>query len=48
MNLDSLSFTLSQISYLIATLTKKNYKQVVGDLTKVSTIKFIYIVCEHI
>lgn len=38
MNLDSLSFTLSQISYLVATLTKKNYKQVVGDLTKLVTL----------
>ncbi|CAH1107243.1 unnamed protein product [Psylliodes chrysocephalus] len=38
MNLDSLSFTLSQISYLIATLTKKNYKQVVGDLTKLVSL----------
>ncbi|XP_023027069.1 CCR4-NOT transcription complex subunit 1 isoform X2 [Leptinotarsa decemlineata] len=38
MNLDSLSFTLSQISYLVATLTKKNYKQVVGDLTKLVSL----------
>ncbi|CAG9826421.1 unnamed protein product [Diabrotica balteata] len=38
MNLDSLSFTLSQISYLIATLTKKNYKQVVGDITKLVSL----------
>lgn len=36
MNLDSLSFTLSQISYLVASLTKKNYKEVVVDLQKVS------------
>ncbi|KAI4468838.1 hypothetical protein MML48_2g00009640 [Holotrichia oblita] len=34
MNLDSLSFTLSQISYLVASLTKKNNKQVVADLSK--------------
>lgn len=38
MNLDSLSFTLSQISYLIATLTKKNYKQVLGDLNKLVSL----------
>ncbi|KAJ8915845.1 hypothetical protein NQ315_004658 [Exocentrus adspersus] len=38
MNLDSLSFTLSQISYLVASLTKKNYKQVVGELTKLITL----------
>ncbi|KAF2893609.1 hypothetical protein ILUMI_12564 [Ignelater luminosus] len=34
MNLDSLSFTLSQISYLVASLTKKNHKQVVASLSK--------------
>lgn len=38
MNLDSLSFTLSQISYLVATLTKKNYKQVVGELSQLVTL----------
>ncbi|VEN55324.1 unnamed protein product, partial [Callosobruchus maculatus] len=38
MNLDSLSFTLSQISYSVATLTKKNYKQVVEDLTKLVSL----------
>ncbi|XP_018332618.1 CCR4-NOT transcription complex subunit 1 [Agrilus planipennis] len=38
MNLDSLSFTLSQISYLVASLTKKNYKQVVADLSKLVTL----------
>ncbi|XP_030756048.1 CCR4-NOT transcription complex subunit 1 isoform X2 [Sitophilus oryzae] len=38
MNLDSLSFTLSQISYLIATLTKKNYKLVVAELLEVVTL----------
>lgn len=41
MNLDSLSFTLSQISYLVASLTKKKYSQVIGDLSKVSSIQFI-------
>lgn len=44
MNLDSLSFTLSQISYLVASLTKKNYKQVVTELSQVSTplrIKYV-------
>ncbi|KAK4872711.1 hypothetical protein RN001_014740 [Aquatica leii] len=38
MNLDSLSFTLSQISYLVASLTKKNHKQVVADLSKLVTL----------
>ncbi|XP_060519791.1 CCR4-NOT transcription complex subunit 1 isoform X2 [Cylas formicarius] len=38
MNLDSLSFTLSQISYLIATLTKKNQKQVVEELSQLVTL----------
>lgn len=41
MNLDSLSFTLSQISYLVASLTKKKYSQVIEDLTKVSKMVFI-------
>lgn len=35
MNLDSLSFTLSQISYLVASLTKKKYKQVAEELGEV-------------
>ncbi|XP_022920087.1 CCR4-NOT transcription complex subunit 1 isoform X2 [Onthophagus taurus] len=38
MNLDSLSFTLSQISYLVGSLTKKNSKQVVEELTKLVTL----------
>ncbi|KAL3275904.1 hypothetical protein HHI36_020639 [Cryptolaemus montrouzieri] len=38
MNLDSLSFTLSQISYLVASLNKKNQKKVVADLTKLVTL----------
>lgn len=40
MNLDSLSFTLSQISYLVASLSKKKYSQVIEDLTKVSWESF--------
>lgn len=36
MNLDSLSFTLSQISYLVASLTKRKYKQVAEELGEVS------------
>ncbi|XP_049786692.1 CCR4-NOT transcription complex subunit 1 isoform X4 [Schistocerca cancellata] len=32
MNLDSLSFALSQICYLVTNLTKKNYKQSVQDI----------------
>lgn len=42
MNLDSLSFTLSQISYLVASLSKKKYSQVIEDLTKVSKKVFIF------
>ncbi|CAG9761528.1 unnamed protein product [Ceutorhynchus assimilis] len=34
MNLDSLSLTLSQIGYLVVTLTKKNCKQVADELVK--------------
>ncbi|XP_069701670.1 CCR4-NOT transcription complex subunit 1 isoform X3 [Periplaneta americana] len=37
MNLDSLSFTLSQISYLVANLTKKNYKQSAQELSHLVT-----------
>ncbi|VVC27811.1 Hypothetical protein CINCED_3A013043 [Cinara cedri] len=33
MNLDSLSYTLSQISYLVANLSKKNYKSSVQELS---------------
>lgn len=44
MNLDSLSFTLSQISYLVASLTKKKYSQVIEDLTKVSKIHSILLI----
>ncbi|XP_066142150.1 CCR4-NOT transcription complex subunit 1 isoform X1 [Euwallacea fornicatus] len=35
MNLDSLSLALSQIGYLVVTLTKKNHKQVVEELIKI-------------
>ncbi|XP_071824170.1 CCR4-NOT transcription complex subunit 1-like isoform X2 [Apostichopus japonicus] len=34
MNLDSLSLALSQISILVANLTKKNYKQSVGEVAR--------------
>ncbi|KAJ9577751.1 hypothetical protein L9F63_005671, partial [Diploptera punctata] len=37
MNLDSLSFTLSQISYLVANLTKKNFKQSAQELSHLVT-----------
>ena len=37
MNLDSLSFALSQISYSVANLTKKNYKASVTEISHVST-----------
>ena len=36
MNLDSLSFALSQISYSVANLTKKNYKSSVAEISHVS------------
>jgi hypothetical protein len=45
MNLDSLSLALSQISYLVDNLTKKNYRasqqeiQHVSNLVKTNTIK---------
>jgi len=38
MNLDSLSFALSQISYSVANLTKKNYKSNVTEISTVSCI----------
>nr|CAD7424776.1 unnamed protein product [Timema monikensis] len=37
MNLDSLSFTLSQISYLVTNLSKKNYKQSAQELLHLVT-----------
>lgn len=37
MNLDSLSFTLSQISYLVASIARKNHRQVEAELQKVSS-----------
>jgi len=42
MNLDSLSFALSQISYSVANLTKKNYKANITEISTVSNI-FIYV-----
>ena len=36
MNLDPLSFALSEISYTVANLTKKNYKQSVAVVNQVS------------
>jgi len=36
MNLDSLSLALSQISYSVANLTKKNYKSAVAEISYVS------------
>lgn len=35
MNLDSLSIALSQISYLVATLSKRNYNTYVQELSEV-------------
>jgi len=42
MNLDSLSFALSQISYSVASLTKKNYKSNVSEISTVSCWSFVY------
>ena len=36
MNLDSLSFTLSQISYLVANLSKKNFEDICQEISDVS------------
>ena len=41
MNLDSLSFALSQISYSVANLTKKNYKSSVAEISHVSIFLLI-------
>ena len=38
MNLDSLSFALSQISYSVANLTKKNYKLNINEISSVCTL----------
>ncbi|CAH1779661.1 unnamed protein product [Owenia fusiformis] len=37
MNLDSLSFALSQITYSVANLTKKNYKSSISDISNLVT-----------
>lgn len=42
MNLDSLSFTLSQISYLVANLSKKNYEDSCQEISVVSIIYIIF------
>lgn len=39
MNLDSLSFTLSQISYLVANLSKKNYEDSCQRISGVSILR---------
>ena len=36
MNLDSLSFALAEISYLVANLTKKNFRSSVAEINHVS------------
>lgn len=41
MNLDSLSLALSQISYLVDNLTKKNYRASQQEIQHVSAIKYI-------
>ncbi|XP_039287191.1 LOW QUALITY PROTEIN: CCR4-NOT transcription complex subunit 1 [Nilaparvata lugens] len=38
MNLDSLSFTLSQISYLVTNLSKKNYKSSVQEISQLTSL----------
>lgn len=39
MNLDSLSFALSNISYSVANLTKKNFKSSVQEISRVSSLQ---------
>lgn len=43
MNLDSLSFTLSQISYLVANLSKKNYEDSCQEISIVSIIHLLFL-----
>lgn len=38
MNLDPLSFALSEISYTVANLTKKNYKQSIAAINHVRQV----------
>ena len=38
MNLDSLSFALAEISYLVANLTKKNFRSSVAEINHVSYV----------
>jgi CCR4-NOT transcription complex subunit 1 len=46
MNLDSLSFALTQISHLVSNLTKKNYKTSQTEITSVSVVdEQAYISC---
>lgn len=50
MNLDALTFALSQISYSVTNLTKKNFKQTSAEINhvnmkltrKLSTLYYIY------
>lgn len=51
MNLDSLTFSLSQINYLVANLNKKNFKQTNQELSQVSyyILHFVFVFnCRHI
>ena len=41
MNLDSLSFALAEISYLVANLTKKNFRSSVAEINHVSYVVYI-------
>ena len=41
MNLDSLSFALAEISYLVANLTKKNFRASVAEINHVRIYIFL-------
>lgn len=41
MNLDSLSFTLSQISYLVANLSKRNFRESCQEISLVSILHLV-------
>lgn len=43
MNIDTLTFCLSQISHLVGNLSKKTYKQYSAEISNVSSNQQIYI-----
>lgn len=48
MNQDSLSFTLTQISYLVSNLNKKNFTQNTKQISLVSPLFHSYFRCRHV